>query len=155
MYSSVINCVDVYEHKCNLCQIKLCYACQVFPFMQNQAAYFGEIFSNGWEKTTAKVSVWILIFLFHLGFVWREIVFSCLIALNSQMNPIYIFPFPYFATGTTFTQIKCEKQTKKSSDFPLTISQLTLSWHKCWPTSSSYITDPVLAPVLFGLTFQY
>ena len=76
------------------------------------------------------------------------IVFCCLIALNSQMNPIYIFAFPYFASGTTFNQMKCVKQTKKSSsDFSLTISQLTPSWHKCWPTSTSSIIDPGLAQV--------
>ena len=142
------------------------------PSMQNQVTQFGEIqlivqigeiqhlyISSEivsifrMQKTQFGLSSlcqWVSWVLFLA--IWGGIVFCCLIALNPQ---IYIFPFPYFATGTTFTQIKCEKQTKKSSDFPLTISQLTPSWHKCWPTSSSYITDPVLAPVLFGLTFQY
>ena len=56
----------------------------------------------------------ILCLVFHLsasvGFCLRggEIVFSCLIAPNSQMNLICIFP--HFATSPTFNQMKCEKK---------------------------------------------
>ena len=100
----------------NLCKIKPCLPYQVLgpscPFMQqNEAALKLETFSStGWGKKTAKDSVFGFSSL-CLSWVLSEggeIVFSCLIAPNSQMNLICIFP--HFATSPTFNQMKCEKK---------------------------------------------